>query len=268
MTPPGPAGDDHRRVLVTNDDGVHAPGLAALAAALVSAGHDVVVAAPADDRSGAGAGIGPVRADDGIELVTVELPGLEGVPAYGIGGPPALAVMAARLGAFGVSPAIVVSGINPGHNTGRSVLHSGTVGAALTAANFGVSGLAVSAGVDATAVHFDTAAAVAVVAVEWLLDAPRRTILNVNVPNLSLDEIAGVRWAHLAPFGTVRAALAGGGQGRLQIEFQATEAELDPDSDTALVNAGYVTVTGLTTVRAAEPSDAAEMIAKGLGTTA
>ena len=266
MTAPASAADGRRRVLVTNDDGVHAPGLVALTAALVDAGYDVVVAAPDDDRSGSGAGIGPVRADEGIELVTVELPGLEGVPAYGLGGPPALAVMAARLGAFGDPPTIVASGINPGHNTGRSVLHSGTVGAALTAANFGVSGLAVSVGVGEP-MHFDTAGMVAVAAVGWLFDAPRRTILNVNVPNVRPHEVAGVRWAHLAPFGTVRAALADGGEGRLQIEFQATEADLDPESDTALVGGGFVTVTGLVTVRAAEPSDAAEAIAEVLGTT-
>ena len=53
-------------------------------------------------------------------------------------------MLAARLGGFGDPPELVVSGINPGRNTGRAVLHSGTVGAALTAANFGVSGLAVS----------------------------------------------------------------------------------------------------------------------------
>ena len=252
------------RVLVTNDDGVHAPGLTALAAALAGAGHDIVVVAPDDDRSGAGAGIGPVHAGEGIELVAVELPGLEGVPAYGIGGPPALAVMAARLGAFGDPPVLVASGVNPGHNTGRSVLHSGTVGAALTAANFGISGLAVSLGFDEP-LHLDTAGAVAVAAAGWLFAAPRRTVLNVNVPNLPLRDVAGVRWARLAPFGTVRAALADGGNGRLQIELQATDVEVDPDTDTALVGAGYVTVTGLTGVRATEPTDAAETIAVALG---
>jgi uncharacterized protein YndB with AHSA1/START domain len=66
--------------------------------------------------------------------------------AYGVDGPPGLSVLAARQGGFGDPPELVVSGINPGHNTGRAVLHSGTVGAALAAANFGVSGLAVSTG--------------------------------------------------------------------------------------------------------------------------
>ena len=89
------------RVLVTNDDGVAAPGLVALAAGMVAAGHDVVVAAPSRDHSGSGAGIGPLGAGAGIEVARVEIPGIEGTPSFSVDGPPALAVMAARLGAFG-----------------------------------------------------------------------------------------------------------------------------------------------------------------------
>src|SRR3954470_12918473 len=130
-------------VLVTNDDGVRAPGIAVLALALSEAGYDVVIAGPLSDRSGAGASIGPVHMGEGLALEEVELPDVPGVPCFGIDGPPALAVIAALLAAFGEPPPIVASGINPGCNTGPSVLHSGTVGAALTAANFGVSGFAV-----------------------------------------------------------------------------------------------------------------------------
>ena len=70
-------------------------------------------------------------------------------------------MLAARLGGFGEPPELVVSGINPGCNTGRAVLHSGTVGAALTAANFGVRGLAVSIDVVSTRVHEQGAVGVA-----------------------------------------------------------------------------------------------------------
>src|SRR4051812_44349093 len=115
-------------------------GLAVLAAALAEVGHDVVVAAPLDDRSGSGASIGPVHMGEGIAMESVTLEQVTSVPCFGIDGPPALAVMASQLGAFGEPPKLVVSGINPGCNTGRSTLHSGTVGAALTAANFGISG--------------------------------------------------------------------------------------------------------------------------------
>ncbi len=107
-------------------------------------GYDVFVVAPNDDRSGTGASIGLVHADQHLDAQQVELPGCEGIPAYALDGPPGLCVCAARLGAFGDPPDIVVSGINSGCNTGRAILHSGTVGAALTAQSFGCSALAVS----------------------------------------------------------------------------------------------------------------------------
>jgi 5'-nucleotidase len=238
------------RILVTNDDGVGAPGLLPLAKAMVATGHDVVVAAPQVDMSGSGAAIGRMHADETIDVEPVELPGLEGVPAFGVDGPPALAVLAARLGGFGDLPDVVVSGINPGPNTGRAVLHSGTVGAALTGANFGVSGLAVSMGVG-DVYQWETAAALAASALEWLLLQPAKTVLNLNVPNLPLGEVRGVREATLAPFGTVRAALVESQGGGLQMELAEHGMELPPDSDTALVRDGFAAVTVLRGITAA-----------------
>jgi len=237
--------------------------LAALAAAVDAVGHDVVVAAPSRDHSGASAAIGPLGGADGVEVSPVELEGLPGVPAYAVDAPPALAVMIARLGAFGDSPSVVVSGINPGPNTGRSVMHSGTVGAVLTAANFGLSGLAVSIGTGQHN-HLETAASVAASALGWLLRAPARTVLNVNVPNLPLEEVRGVRQARLAPFGTVRAALGDRVDGRVQVELRDTEHDLEPDTDTALVLAGYVTITALNGIRAVDETDAPAAIEAAL----
>lgn len=247
------------RVLVTNDDGVAAPGIHHLARAVVAAGHDVVVAAPMDDRSGSGAALGRLHVDEHIDVETFEIPGLE-VPAYGVDGPPALAVLTGRLGGFGPPCDLVASGINPGANTGRATLHSGTVGAALTAANFGVSAVAVSLE-PGDPMHWDTAASFAVAALDWVAGAPARTVLNVNVPDRPAGELAGVRRAELAPFGTVRAAIAEadlprgvpGTAGRLQMELRATGEALPPDSDTALVMAGFVAVTELVGIRAASP---------------
>ncbi|MCU1462245.1 MAG: putative acid phosphatase [Acidimicrobiales bacterium] len=248
------------RVLVTNDDGVGAPGLAVLARAMAGFdGFDVVVAAPLDDRSGSGAAIGPVHTGEGIRVSVASIADLERVSVHGVDGPPGLAVMAARLGGFGAPPDVVVSGINPGCNTGRAVMHSGTVGAALTAANFGVKGLAVSIDVGEPS-WLDTAAAVATAAVDWLLDAPEQTVLNVNVPNLPLGELRGARPAALAPFGTVQAAMVSNAEGLLQLELRATENELEAGTDTAVVAAGWVAVTCLVGVRAVEdpkPTDAA-----------
>ena len=300
------------KVLVTNDDGVGSPGLHALVRALVDADHDVVVVAPDRDFSGSGAAIGHLHADDHIDAAPVELPGLPGVRAYAVDGPPGLCVLTARLGGFGDPPDIVVSGINPGCNTGRAVLHSGTVGAALTAANFGVRGLAVSIDVvsslvheqaagrpaeaggadgdhgdadlgdapvielveapeDAVATgeaptqdpdigapeHWDTAAAVAVAALGWLVDAPQATVLNLNVPDVPLGKLSGVRSATLAPFGTVRSTVVETAEdgGRLPVEMRPTTDELPPECDTALVAAGFVAVSAISGIRVDEALD-------------
>jgi 5'-nucleotidase len=236
------------RVLVTNDDGVHGPGIHHLARAMVDAGHDVVVAAPQEDLSGASASLGRFHPDNSIEVTRHEIPGVPELESYGVDGPPALCVIAARLEAFGPPPDVVVAGINPGHNTGRATMHSGTVGAALTAANFGVRGAAFSTGASERP-HWEAAAALAQPTVEWLLAQPEGTVLNVNVPDVPFEEIQGVRWADLAPFGTVQATMVGADEGLLQMELRETEDELPADSDTALVLEGFVAVTPLVGVR-------------------
>jgi 5'-nucleotidase len=250
------------RILVTNDDGVRAPGIHVLTQALVDAGRDVVVAAPLDDRSGASAAL-MARFMDDILYEEVGLERLEGVPVFGIDGPPALAVLASRLGAFGDPPDIIVSGINPGANTGRAVLHSGTVGACLAGANFGLSGLAVSI-VPGDPLRWDTAAAVAVAALRWVEEAPRRTVLNVNVPDLPQDQVKGVRVGRLAPFGTVQAALVGQAEGRISMELKAQDQKLDDDTDTMLVLDGYVAVTSIVGPRAVDAGDVADALAKSM----
>ena len=242
------------RVLVTNDDGIESAGLHALAIALHDAGYDVLVVAPNRDNSGIGAAIGLVHADQHLDVEKVVLPGAEEVPAYAIDGPPGLCVCAGRLGAFGEPPDIVVSGINPGCNTGRAILHSGTVGAALTAQSFGCSAIAVS--VDATQPwRFDTAAKVALDVVPMLLDAPPRSVLNLNVPALDYDAVLGVRWARLAAFGSVRAAVAESENGGLQFELRATGVTAPPDSDQGLIDAGFASLTTIVGVAEAWPVD-------------
>jgi 5'-nucleotidase len=250
-------------LLVTNDDGVEAPGLHALARALVQAGHEIVVAAPIGDRSGSGAAIGNIQPGGDIRAEPWELPDLPGVVAFGVDGPPALAVMAGRLGAFGAVPDLIVAGINPGNNTGRATLHSGTVGAALTASNFGCSAVAVSIGW-AERPRWETAGAYAVAAVDWVAGAPVKTVVNLNVPDLPLAEVKGARWAELAPFGTVRVHVGEPVEGRLQVELRETGQVLPPDTDTALVEAGYAAVTLLTGIRAAPREPVAEAIERAV----
>ena len=255
--------DEPRRILVTNDDGVRAPGIHVLIQALVAAGRDVVVAAPLDDRSGASAALMARYLDD-ILYEEVELEKVEGVPVYGVDGPPALAVLASRLGAFGDPPDLMVSGINPGANTGRAVLHSGTVGAVLAGANFGMSGMAVSV-VPGDPIMWETAAAVTIAALRLIDEAPPATVFNINVPDRALIDLEGVRAGRLAPFGTVQAALISSDEGRISMELKATDRELDPDTDTQLVVDGFVSISSLVGPRAVDPGDCAPALAGALG---
>ena len=205
------------RILVTNDDGVRAPGIAALASVAAATGHDVVVVAPLIDYSGAGAAVGPVHSRAGVDYEAHAIEGLGEMPTYGIDGPPALAVILACVGGFGPRPDIVLSGINHGVNVGRSAMHSGTVGAALTAAHFGLRCLAVSIRWGDDPVPWETPATMAAALVPVLEGAPAGTTLNLNVPNVGLHELRGLRHGRLGRGGTIRSAVhvTGGGDNPL-----------------------------------------------------
>lgn len=236
------------RVIVTNDDGIASPGLTTLARALAEH-FEVIVAAPSEDMSGSGTGIGRFDIDAGFELTPIDIEDV--TKAYSIDGPPGLAVTAAALGAFGPVPDLVVSGINAGINTGHSIIHSGTVGAALTARTFNIKGLAVSIG-QSDPWHWATAAEFAAAAAIWLLERKQGPhILNVNVPGVPIDEVAGVHWADLDEFGYIRVATADVEGRRLQFVVGATRDRSDPASDTVLCSENHVTVTPLQTVEPA-----------------
>ena len=191
------------RIFVTNDDGIDSLGLHILARAMLPFG-EVIVGAPDTEYSGASSSFGA------LHLIRPELhkANIEGIDeAWSITGPPALCVMFARLGAFGEPFDLVVSGINPGANVGRSVYHSGTIGACLTARNGGINGVAVSQAVDEGGYmgqgieemlrnqKWDSAAEIAAIAVEEMsTNLPKEaSVLNINVPNLELSEMKGWR---------------------------------------------------------------------------
>jgi 5'-nucleotidase len=267
------------RVLVTNDDGVRAPGLAHLALALRDCGHDLTIAAPLLEASGAGAGVGPIHTmGDGIVVERLQLPGLEDVSTFGVDALPALIVMASCLGAFGAAPDLVVSGINPGRNVGRAALHSGTVGAALTSVHFNKRALAMSIqsgpfsvfeSAGDSHIHFETAASVAVSLLPQIAAAPVRTVVNCNVPNLPAVELRGIRWARLARSGLVRSAVVDEPAGtRMQLELGFARPQHDDESDEALSTLGYVTITPLASVTEDLRSDVRDMINRAVATTA
>jgi 5'-nucleotidase len=258
------------RILVTNDDGVGAPGIAALAKVAVASGHEVVVVAPMVDYSGSAAAVGPVHSRDGVDYETHEIDGIRGVPVYGVDGPPALAVIMACVGAFGPVPDILLSGINHGVNVGRSALHSGTVGAALTAAHFGLRSLAVSMRYGPEPVAWPTPASLAAAAIPVLGTALPGTVLNLNVPDVALSSLRGLRRGRLARGGTIRSAVhAAEGSGhhphvslppapagtlRLDLSPPGRSPLAEPDTDAGLVARHYASLTALVGVREAESS--------------
>lgn len=191
------------RILVTNDDGIDSLGLHVLARRLTELG-DVIVVAPDREYSGFGAALGTLH----LMQPEVQREHIDGVPeAWSVTGPPGLCVYFARFGSFGDID-LVVSGINPGANTGRAIYHSGTVGAAITARNGGVNGIAISQSVVGFGVEgqgwdemiqnqrWDTAAEVAAQVTGALLDdlPDPAMVVNINVPNVGLDEIGA--WRH------------------------------------------------------------------------
>lgn len=172
------------------------------------------------------------------------LNGLDACDTYAVGGLPAFIALTGARGAFGPPPGIVLSGINHGPNTGHAILHSGTVGAALTASTHGLRAMAVSVE-SGNPPHWETAAGVARRVLAWLVEAPAETVLNVNVPDVPVGQVRGLRRAGLASFGAVQTNVAEKGEGCVQISVSEIAAECEPGTDAALLAAGCAAVTAL-----------------------
>jgi 5'-nucleotidase len=247
------------RALVTNDDGVGSDGLRVLAAAAAAHGLDVTVVAPSYDASGSSASMTAV-AHDGRVVVDRVSEGPHG-PVLKVAAPPAFIVRAAMFGAFGPPPDVVLSGVNRGLNTGRAVLHSGTVGAALTAATYGRSGLAVSVDVEEDDSWLPDSPVIAA-ALGWLDRAPAATVLNVNVPASGRLGRRGVRTAALVEAGTVQGRMGEADGGFVPVTFADSEGDPPPGTDAAALAGGYVSVTAIRAVVEDDRLDLDEMISR------
>ncbi|MCW1980797.1 5'-nucleotidase [Xanthomonas arboricola] len=173
------------RVLVSNDDGVDAPGIQILAEALRRAGHEVMVVAPDRDRSGAS---NSLTLDVPIRTRRID------AQTCAVAGTPTDCVHLALTGMLDYDPDIVVSGINNSANLGDDVIYSGTVSAAMEGRFLGLPAVAVSLVTqNHEARHFETAARAAVEIVARLKadPLPADTILNVNVPDLAWVDVLG-----------------------------------------------------------------------------
>lgn len=235
---------DTRNILLTNDDGIFAPGLAAMHAAIQRLG-DVQVVAPASEQSGVSHSITYLE-----PLIIDEV--FHGDQLFGraVGGSPADCVKAAMLELCDPVPDLVVSGINSGVNAGINVLYSGTVAAAIEGAFFGVTSIAVSLSTE-TRPDYEQTAEKAVRLIEQLLaqEPPTGSLWNINFPPGREDWPRGVR---VVPMGLERY--------REQLEkridprgrsyyWSGLHPEQHPPSeahsDVASLAEGYVTITPL-----------------------
>lgn len=227
------------RILISNDDGVMAPGLAALHGALADYSECVVIA-PDGDRSGA---------SSSLTLDRPLHPHVLGNGYIAVNGTPTDCVHLGLNGLLEQVPDMVVSGINMGANLGDDVLYSGTVAAALEGRflrypSFAFSFLSRQADNLATAAHY----ARLLVEAHDRLDLPQRTILNVNIPNLPLEHVRGIRVTRLGHRARAAAPVKivdPRGKAGYWIAAAGDAEDGGPGTDFHAVMQGYVSITPL-----------------------
>jgi len=181
------------RLLISNDDGIFAAGVRALANTLAQAGHEVTVVCPDRERSATGHGLTlhhPIRAEPVDSMFH------PAVTAWSCSGTPSDCVKFALSAVLAAPPDWVLAGINQGSNLGTDVLYSGTVSAAMEGAVEGIPSMALSLA-SFSACDFGPAASFAcrTLAGDGLLAPTEATLLNVNVPPVPAGDIVGVRLA-------------------------------------------------------------------------
>ena len=178
-------------ILVTNDDGVYAPGIVALAQALSEIAK-VTVIAPDRNRSGASSSI---TLEQPLRVMATPMRVMQtDIAWYQLNGSPSDCAKVGLSGFLDDTPDMVVSGINAGANLGDDIVYSGTVGGAIEGRFLGVPSVAVSCtGHHEAKMHYDVAAKVTTDLVKELLDRPMAPgmILNVNVPNVAYEKLKG-----------------------------------------------------------------------------
>ncbi len=226
------------KILISNDDGVHAPGLFYLFNALSTLG-DVTVVAPDRNRSGAS---NSLTLANPLRVVTAS----HGF--YSVNGTPTDCVHLAVTGLLKETPDIVVSGINEGSNLSDDVLYSGTVAAATEGRFLGLPSIAIS--LCGRGEHYDTAAHVAKQLVSQIQTQPltTNTILNVNVPDVPLTELHGVQVTRLGTRHLAEPTIKTEDPRHRKIYWvglPGPEQDAGPGTDFHAVNNNYVSITPL-----------------------
>jgi 5'-nucleotidase len=224
-------------ILVTNDDGVHSPGLIALFKAMKEIGEAYIIA-PDRERSAVGHSLTlhrPLKVEELRDHV------------YSVNGTPTDAVVLGVNKVLPQKPDIVVSGINRGGNLGDDITYSGTVSAAIEGTILNIPSFAVSMPGDKH-FHFDTAAFFAAMIARFIIDNPMPydTFLNVNVPNLPRDLVKGITFTRQGKRvydDSIQEVFSPRGEQHYWIGGGVPYWELAEDTDISAVEAGHVSVT-------------------------
>jgi 5'-nucleotidase len=235
------------RILLTNDDGINAPGMAALERIAAALSDDVWVCAPSEENSGAGHSLTlhqPVRLRE------------QGKRRFSVTGTPTDAVNLALRKLFADGrPDLIISGINNGENLADDVTYSGTISAAMEGALAGIPAVAMSQALRASEHEsghgFAAAEAWAARVLAPLLDLqmPRRTVVNVNFPSLAPAAVKGIRVVrqgfHDYARGTMVESVDPRGRPYFWFGLEDIEHTLDHGTDLEAVAEGYIAVTPL-----------------------
>jgi 5''/3''-nucleotidase SurE len=234
------------RILLTNDDGVHAPGLKVLEEIARQFSDDIWICAPSEEQSGAGHSLTLTR--------PVRLNKL-GERRYAVTGTPTDSVMMALRTVMDSPPDLILSGVNRGANLGDDITYSGTVSAAIEGALAGIRAIAFSQVYAREGMGDDVPFGAAR---EWgpkvlapLLDAPmaERTLINVNFPAIAADEVKGIRVVRQGFHDYSRGSIVEGRDPRGYRYFwfglDPIEHTLDHGTDLEAIDEGYVAVTPL-----------------------
>jgi 5'-nucleotidase len=225
-------------LLISNDDGITAPGIQVLSGRMSSLGK-VTIVAPDKNRSGASNSLtleSPVRIRE------------TGDRTYSVSGTPTDCVHIALTGLLEKDPDMVVSGINAGANLGDDVIYSGTVAAAMEGRFLGFPALAVSLVFTERPQHYSTAAEAVALLVEQLRKdpLPADTILNINVPDLPLQQIKGfevTRLGHRHRAEPVVKTTDPRGRPMYWIGPAGPEQDAGPGTDFDAIRRGYISIT-------------------------
>lgn len=228
------------RILLVNDDGIFAPGIRTLQAALQEAGHDIILVAPDSERSAASHSI-TLRRDIQAKRIAEN--------EWAIGGTPVDCVVIALQKILKEPIDLVVSGINAGQNMGEDVLYSGTVGAAAEASLFGLKAIALSINAYQDQ-RFESGSRWFVKMLEAGIAklAKGHEVLNINFPNLAYEDVKGMRLTrtgHRKYYNFISIIEEREDGFWYRIGGDAPQWEHDSGTDSEAVSEGYISITPL-----------------------